>query len=182
MVYLSSSPCLTDAASTSTTEAPRSTTAAPYSTATPLYSTRVPSRSTSRQVLGPLTTTFYPPHSCHVHWGPPAVASINLCGIFYRDQICAEDGLEDDTSCWPPAAVAPAQLPSQGWGVYSPGTVCPSGYVTACTAVKASNGSLSSSALDTSFNFQMSLQRGETAIGCCPPYARLVPSGTSAQS
>ena len=46
-----------------------------------------------------------------------------------------------------------------GWGFYSPGIQCPSGYATSCVATEGVVGG---------FNFQFGLLPSETAIGCCP--------------
>ncbi|KAJ3482465.1 hypothetical protein NLG97_g7562 [Lecanicillium saksenae] len=67
----------------------------------------------------------------------------------------------DDVNCWPPRAtsVPPAPTPIGGWGFYSPGPACPSGYTAACTGVYDQR---------PEFDFQFSLYSGETALGCCP--------------
>lgn len=69
--------------------------------------------------------------------------------------------IQDATSCWPPAAsFSPTPTPPfYGWGFYSPGLVCPSGYVSACTATAGGS---------SGWNMEYAMQSGETAVGCCP--------------
>lgn len=112
-------------------------------------------------LLGPLTTTWEPPSSCALHFLP-----CPTCDDGFRGQQCASDGEdsgegrpEDAVDCWPPAQVEDPTPPFVGWGFYSPGIACPTGYTTACTAVQ---GEL------PEWDIQFALRQGETAIGCCP--------------
>ena len=88
---------------------------------------------------------------------------------FYLGQDCLSGAPRDVTTCWPPALVTKS-YPSilNGYGYYSPGLICPSGYTTAC-AQDLSNSKLTGflSSLK-SFSFQFGPVEGETAVGCCP--------------
>ncbi|KUI52869.1 hypothetical protein VP1G_00007 [Cytospora mali] len=116
-----------------------------------------------RTNLGPLTTTFTQPPSCTI-----AVAGHDDNGLAgFLARTCAlsqgSDMGSDDASCWPSTssgATTPS-APFQGWGFYSPGTICPTGYSSACSAT----GGTSSS---SGWPVQFQLLDGETAVGCCP--------------
>lgn len=120
----------------------------------------------ARTILGPLTTTFTQPPSCTL-----AVAGQDdddLAGFLAHACEVAQDnsfGL-DDASCWPGTSSG-AATPSasfQGWGFYSPGTICPTGYASACSATGGASGS-------SDWPVQFRMLQGETAVGCCPRYA-----------
>lgn len=117
----------------------------------------------ARTILGPLTTTFTQPPSCTV-----AVAAQDGNGLLgFLAHTCAlpqENRLGlDDTSCWPSTSsgAATPTVPLQGWGFYSPGTICPTGYASACSATGGGS---------SGWPVQFKLQQGETAVGCCPRY------------
>lgn len=124
----------------------------------------------SRTLLGNLTTTFTQPASCTLAWlGAPdsGTASGWLaqdCHPVSRDEFTNED----DTDCWPPRMTGvptPTATPrvwANGWGYYSPGYICPAGYITACSATAGGS---------SDFSMQFPLTAGETAIGCCPRFA-----------
>lgn len=114
-----------------------------------------------RTILGPLTTAFVYPSSCSV-----VVKDCVTCSKGYQGQTCGTNtfntqGVQDDPSCWPPrtddSLVTDVAL--NGWGIYSPGISCPDGYSTACAATQGADGG---------FPFQFSLEKSETAVGCCP--------------
>ncbi|KAL7938640.1 hypothetical protein V8C35DRAFT_288748 [Trichoderma chlorosporum] len=110
-------------------------------------------------LLGPLTTTWTMPETCSIYMPPCAT-----CGQGFRAQSCnAISGgrVQDNTACWPPATqgVSSPGWPFEGWGFYSPGIVCPAGYVTACTAVYGQR---------PQWDTQFTLVSSETAVGCCP--------------
>ena len=114
-------------------------------------------------LLGPLTTAWSMPDSCTVH-----VLNCPTCGEGYRGQQCGigADGSgspTDHTSCWPPviSRAGTPSAPFHGWGFYSPGLACPTGYTAACTAVHGGR---------SEWEVQFTLIAGETAIGCCPEY------------
>ncbi|KAH7324847.1 hypothetical protein B0I35DRAFT_476058 [Stachybotrys elegans] len=113
-------------------------------------------------LIGPLTTTWSAPSGCRMN------LLCSTCGLFFRaGESCASIGptgeVQDDTSCWPPAAtgvqIASPRYPFIGWGFYSPGLACPTGYVSACTAIHGQR---------PQWPIQFTLEEGETAIGCCP--------------
>ena len=113
--------------------------------------------------LGPLTTTWTGmPASCTVH-----ALICSTCSTAFQGQKCSTDEVKgeqiitDNSGCWPPTTpgAGTPPRPLAGWGYYSPGLVCPSGYSTACTAQHGGR-----SEWDVEFN----LVAGETAIGCCP--------------
>lgn len=121
-----------------------------------------PTESTT--ILGPLTTTWTPPPACTI-----PVAQCSNCTIGYQAQTCYSGAeKQDEPTCWPPqtsGAVTRAP-PLMGWGLYSPGLVCPSGYATAC--------SYDGRKQTGNFNFLFRPQASETAIGCCPSYVILI--------
>lgn len=129
----------------------------------------------SRVNLGPLTTTFTPPSSCASFmaldqalssaWFPQGkIIEANMA------QSCDRwKNFGDDPLCWPPPSPTPtgsAALPLHGYGLYSPGLICPLGYTRACyQAAGTSPGQLTEL---VSYNFQYPLEEEEYAIGCCP--------------
>ena len=149
-----------------------------------------------RSNLGPLTTTFTPPATCSVlgiNSFPPTVAyqaqhcftttSVPGTTIQFTDNsgsktsiavsatvtsIIYSGGVADDITCRPSTTYRnPAD--AGGYGFYSPGLICPSGWHKACTAELDTNGSpVPISGTHTSFPFEYALMPGETAIGCCP--------------
>lgn len=121
-------------------------------------------------VLGPLTTTFVPPPACTVGVGvvDGGLLGIGLIGggaqaIANLGQACSRGRGVDATTCWPQTSNgAPAKAaPLNGWGYYSPGVQCPSGYATACVATAGGRAD---------WPVQFRLNAGETAAGCCPRY------------
>ncbi|UPL03169.1 hypothetical protein LCI18_014103 [Fusarium solani-melongenae] len=101
--------------------------------------------SQSRTILGPLTTTFTQPSSCR-----DLVGLCETCHAAFQGQSCGHMGAQDNPS---------PTHPLKGWGIYSPGVVCPSGHTSACTATADGN---------SEWPVQFSMKAGETAIGCCP--------------
>lgn len=114
--------------------------------------------SRPRVILGPLLTTFTPPPQCTV-----GVGICSTCNVVFLGQTCAPSGAQDATTCWPPTTSgAPAPKPTlQGWGFYSPGIACPSGYTSRCSAVADSDR-------EPGWKLQFLQEPGETAVGCCP--------------
>ncbi|KAK4041293.1 hypothetical protein C8A01DRAFT_14965 [Parachaetomium inaequale] len=112
----------------------------------------------SGTLLGPLTTAWSMPETCTIHLD----GSRNRG---FRGQRCAVSSgtarPEDNVNCWPPATNLP-EIPAPpfiGWGFYSPGLACPTGYTAACTAQYGGRAG---------WETQFTLIPGETAIGCCP--------------
>ncbi|KAF4996930.1 hypothetical protein FDECE_12253 [Fusarium decemcellulare] len=113
-------------------------------------------------LLGPLTTTYSIPQSCTVNF-----QLCSTCSSLFQGQKCVTDlddrgsPLQDNYKCWPPAApnVDAPQHPLVGWGFYSPGLACPTGYTSACTAIYNQQ---------PDWDNQFRLRPGETAVGCCP--------------
>ncbi len=110
--------------------------------------------------LGPLTTTWSMPDSCTAF-----LVNCPTCDGGFRGQQCVVHSgtgrAEDHTSCWPPARTQAGtpQYPFVGWGFYSPGLACPTGYTSACTAVYGGRAD---------WEIEFTLNAGETAVGCCP--------------
>jgi len=126
------------------------------------------SATPSRAILGPLITTYIAPSICSNY------AEATYAPIAWQAQGCSDGNDVDTSSCWPPALVSAPRAPYFGWGFYSPGLICPGGYVTACTAALNTDGSPSSITQGSSFNFQYPLIPGETAVGCCPRYVKSI--------
>ncbi|KAL1877888.1 hypothetical protein Daus18300_002241 [Diaporthe australafricana] len=105
--------------------------------------------------LGPLTTAWAPPASCTTGF-----AANNREA--WLDQECTGNDFGANPSCWPPRTEGAASLSGalSTWGIYSPGTLCPSGKVAACSY----DGSKNTGA----FQFYFTPGPSETAIGCCP--------------
>ncbi|KAK8203374.1 hypothetical protein M8818_005265 [Zalaria obscura] len=120
----------------------------------------------SRVLLGPLLTTCTQPTTCAFNCYDGS--------LVFQGQECSSSGtqyvLADATSCWPDATVTkPPEPPFGGWGFYSPGLVCPSGFTAACTNVFLEDGDVFTPMPGgKSFEFEFSLTQGETAVGCCP--------------
>lgn len=105
--------------------------------------------------LGPLTTA----------WAPPASCTVGLAANdqeAWLDQQCKDDTFGANKACWPPRTEGAASLSGalSTWGIYSPGTICPSGKVPACSY----DGSKSTGG----FQFYFHPGSSQTAIGCCP--------------
>lgn len=122
----------------------------------------------ARIILGPLTTTFTPRPAC-----TQVATSCDTCLEAWQAQTCSGIGnslafLQDDASCWPPlsgeAAASQFTLPLLGYGFYSPGLICPSGYTSACSATAGGA---------SDWHVEYSMVAGETAVGCCPTYILL---------
>ncbi|KAK3899024.1 hypothetical protein C8A05DRAFT_18478 [Staphylotrichum tortipilum] len=107
-------------------------------------------------LLGPMTTAWSPPAGCGVH-----LVTCPTCVDGYQAQQCIGDAPQDNSRCWPPVAsqVGPPKYPYFGWGYYSPGLACPTGYTAACTAKYG---------VRPEWLIQFDMVPGETAIGCCP--------------
>ncbi|KAI0445170.1 hypothetical protein F4803DRAFT_192969 [Xylaria telfairii] len=112
-------------------------------------------QGTTRTNLGPLTTATWT-YTC-----TEVIQQCGDCDEGWAAQTCISGVVTDNQDCWPPRAtnVPPTSGALIGWGVYSPGIVCPDGYT---SAVGATHGGSSD------FTFQYPLTAGETAIGCCP--------------
>ena len=128
----------------------------------------------SRSIIGPLTTTFTPPSHCsEVGLGRFAdgygvlSAWVAMVGVVSS----GNNFPTNDDRCWPSATRISSQ-DAQGWGIYSPGLICPAGYTTACTSAPAISNWRSSEG----FEFMSPVLPGETAAGCCPRYA--LPEGS----
>ncbi|KAK6351541.1 hypothetical protein TWF718_004700 [Orbilia javanica] len=114
----------------------------------------------TRNVLGPLTTTFTPNPSCTV----PAIDCVGPACYAWQAQTCISGiGIVDQSFCWPSwtagASTFGAPTALNGWGFYSPGLVCPHGHSSACSSTFGGQGN---------FQFQFPATAGETAVGCCP--------------
>jgi hypothetical protein len=118
----------------------------------------------SRTILGPLTTTFSAPATCTV-----GQRACSTCNYAWQAQTCYSAGaggsetygVKDATQCWPPTSsgLPEPTPPLWGWGFYSPGLICPTGYTSACSATAGSA---------LTWTPEWSLAAGETAVGCCP--------------
>lgn len=106
--------------------------------------------------LGPLTTAWALPASCTTGFAANNHEA-------WLDQECSGNNFGANPSCWPPRTEGAASLSGalSTWGIYSPGTLCPSGKVAACSY----DGSKNTGA----FQFYFPPGPSETAIGCCPP-------------
>ncbi|KAI0803459.1 hypothetical protein GGR55DRAFT_682603 [Xylaria sp. FL0064] len=117
--------------------------------ATPIIS------GTIRTNLGPLTTNTWS-YAC-----TEVIQECGDCDVGWAAQTCIDATVTDNTDCWPPRArnVPNTSGAVLGWGVYSPGIVCPGGFTSAAGATHGGS---------SDFEFQYPLTAGETAIGCCP--------------
>ena len=116
--------------------------------------------TTSRSILGPLTTIYVPSGICTNYGGSTDDF------VAFQAQGCSGGILQDTASCWPSATIPAPNPPYTSWGFYSPGTICPSGYYSACGAGFANEASITSST--PYFSFEYPLIAEETAVGCCP--------------
>ncbi|KAI9163633.1 hypothetical protein HJFPF1_05254 [Paramyrothecium foliicola] len=116
-------------------------------------------------LIGALTTAWSIPQSCTVNF-----VVCSTCIGLYQGQKClaepdpnnGDSQLQDNYECWPPRNTRvnrPPSHPLVGWGFYSPGLACPTGYVSACTAEYDRR---------PEWDIQFNLRPSETAIGCCP--------------
>ena len=144
----------------------------------------IPTLTSTRAILGPLTTTFTPSPTCSDIYQSPSVILGSF--TFFRAATCTSvvvpeplssatipkmvDELFFDQNCYPSQAQAQQTM----FGApYSPGLFCPFGYSTACLAAKLPNGLPSPITEGNSVEFSVSLVPGETAVGCCPRYGLL---------
>jgi hypothetical protein len=123
------------------------------------------SSTSTRLLIGPLTTTYTAPPQC-------SKFALNERDPFaYAAQGCSSGTVMDTSSCWPPALGSAPSPPYYGWGFYSPGLICPSGYTSACaTALEETGSPPNTLTFSQEFSFQFPLIPGETAVGCCPTY------------
>ncbi|KAI0542500.1 hypothetical protein GGR58DRAFT_497051 [Xylaria digitata] len=110
---------------------------------------------TTRTNLGPLTTNTWT-YTC-----TEVIQGCGGCDVGWAAQTCIDGVVTDNQECWPPRATNVPKTGDAllGWGVYSPGFVCPGGYT---SAAEITHGGSSN------FKFQYPLKPGETALGCCP--------------
>ncbi|OTB08614.1 hypothetical protein M426DRAFT_262105 [Hypoxylon sp. CI-4A] len=107
----------------------------------------------SELILGPLTTTFTPAWSCSIIF-----VSCSNCNNGWQAQKCVGGStVSNDGGCWPGSVTNPFAS-----GVYSPGTICPNGYTTACSHDAGKN--------TKDFDFMFPPTGSEVAIGCCPSH------------
>ncbi len=138
---------------------------------------------TERTNLGPLTTTFSAPSSCSLVDGSFTKTGGGLNGVVgYACRAVAGNGqiFGADPACFPNSLAAYISTGDK-WltsiAVYSPGSICPNGFSSACTMTRSANdeppttGRLFQTASRAMFNI---LEIGETAIGCCPKYVFLM--------
>ena len=154
-----------------------------------LGQTTPPGTSTSQIVfatpdnwnLGPLTTTFSLPSFCLdviLSGSDDQLPTKAVRGYQCTTNLGSSDCyLMEYVRCWPPVdPLVPTQPGFDlGGGVfYSPGLICPSGYMEGCrlepTATPSSSaGSFTkTSSVIENWQFQFDVERYETAIGCCP--------------
>ena len=119
----------------------------------------------SRKILGPLTTTYTPSGICTNYGGSTDDF------VAFQAQGCNGGVLQDTASCWPSATIPAPNPPYYSWGFYSPGTICPSGYYSACGTGFA-NAAASATTSISDFTFQYPILAEETAVGCCPKYVK----------
>ncbi|KAK7550923.1 hypothetical protein BKA81DRAFT_382552 [Phyllosticta paracitricarpa] len=74
----------------------------------------------------------------------------------------------DIQSCWPTATIVEQETLLTGRGLYSPGTICPVGYTTACASRSARSARRAQVCTHPTFDFQYAAENGETVVGCCP--------------
>ncbi|KAI0197263.1 hypothetical protein EV127DRAFT_416140 [Xylaria flabelliformis] len=113
-------------------------------------------------LLGPLTTVFSADPTCLTLLLGECGSSTACTG--WLGQTCNLESPtkywpSNDVSCWPSWTSGANIQEYLGWGFYSPGLVCPSGYTSACSTTAGSTGN---------FQFQFPPTAGETALGCCP--------------
>jgi hypothetical protein len=91
------------------------------------------------------------------------MALCDTCTTVWQAQTCnPSSNAHDWTDCWPPrSGTATHYDPGvmMGWGFYSPGYICPSGYTTAALATFSGS---------SGWGVEYSLTSGETAAACCP--------------
>ncbi|KAK8008767.1 hypothetical protein PG991_011318 [Apiospora marii] len=141
----------------------------------------MPTPTPTRQILGPLTTSWKQPDGCSVI----VRRDPSWTGELWQGQSCQMTAsavqsswwIHEAAGCFPPrtaGGTTPTQSWFDNWGFYSPGITCPVGWTMACFATFGDDdGGLA--LLDP-----MTLQAGETAAGCCPdPYLNKEGDGTS---
>ncbi|EHK27141.1 uncharacterized protein TRIVIDRAFT_62915 [Trichoderma virens Gv29-8] len=124
-----------------------------------------------RSDLGPLTTTFTPPADCtEYRWR-------SLCYTYTTSSSNGPDPWSTSIiqSCYPQGFASfynrHMNSPEDYLAVYSPGSICPSGYTAACTQVRSKGQPNPFENVDGEFAAAAIwdlLRDGETALGCCP--------------
>jgi hypothetical protein len=132
----------------------------------------------TRNVLGPLTTTFTPPPACSSCFLDDAQSGADsrldyyiwLCDAYRTAPVCGRPGsslqecVPSVTSGLDPASLLASELAgalTTTAGFYSPGLVCPDNWVTATSVAWTSD-------LDSAFGSLQTLLASETAAICCP--------------
>src|SRR3569833_2167926 len=107
---------------------------------------------------------IFPPAPQHLHSAlasiTPALPSPPLTRQDGKETCNQASNAHDWTDCWPPRASSmPDPGVFMGWGIYSPGVVCPAGFTTAAMATYGGS---------TGWSIVYPLSSGETAAACCP--------------
>lgn len=120
-----------------------------------------PSPTRTRTNLGHLTTVYLFPSECTQFAFTDPADTIYYSG--YLAQTRSSGEFIDNLKCWPTTVtnVPLTDPPLNGWGYYSPGLICPSGWYQACSATASVTNA-------ADFTFQFKLPTDATAIGCCP--------------
>lgn len=124
--------------------------------------------TTRDNLLGPLTTVFSADPTCMTllfgECGSDTVCSGWLGQTCNLATTSSFYWPSNDLACYPSWTTGAQTLAYNGWGFYSPGLSCPSGYTSACSTTADVSGN---------FQFQFPPTAGETAVGCCPRYGCL---------
>lgn len=120
--------------------------------------------SSTRVVIGPMTTIFTPPAPCFTDVAVGTYPGAPHIFAFPNQECDDSNNFNFATTCWPPFSYP--NLVDMGasvalWGFYSPAFSCPSGYVSAASATASG----SSNYIPT-----YSMLPDETAVACCFPY------------
>ncbi|KAK5989316.1 hypothetical protein PT974_10831 [Cladobotryum mycophilum] len=139
------------------------TTSLPLATSIPSRTTETSTASSTRAILGPLTTVFNPPDYCKQCFIDPLSGTgseIGICSLYKSRGMCTSQTLAE---CLPSATNYYDLLPSSAF--YSPGLECPSGWQTMAFVSSLLNYNYVSPTNGVNPN---TLLQGETAIICCP--------------
>lgn len=114
--------------------------------------------------VGPLTTTFTPPQDCST----PRVFDIIVPGLtllIRGGEVYSNGDFNFASSCFPPITTEiGSPIGATVLQVYSPGSICPFGYTSACLIVSP-GASIESAGTVLAWS---AIASGDTVTACCP--------------
>lgn len=126
--------------------------------------------------LGPISTVFTPSSRCshNVNFEVGYYPAESTEYQWGRGFECGRDIRQISSGCLPKDYIAAFRNTNRetydNCPIHSPGAGCPAGYTSACAI--SSTRSATSLSLEGAVDYNLNIASGETAIGCCPRYAK----------